>query len=127
METSTPAKFPFVRVLLVLGVLGLVVSVGAVMLVCAAFGVGKPLVHLLPFSIFEATLLALLGLVIVVTAVVRVADTSLRLLGLLPAPELTSIEAPEDDVDDDVPEAEPEVVSPRVLRLPPRRRQEVGA
>jgi hypothetical protein len=54
----------------VLGAL-LAVSVGATVLVLVAFGVGSVLAKVLPFSTFEATLLVLLAIIAVASAVWR--------------------------------------------------------
>lgn len=87
------------RILLVMLVVFLVVTLGAVLVVCFAFGVGKVLAHLLPFSIFEATLLALLGLVCFATLASKTVESLLTFR----APVEVSEEQFADDDDPEVP------------------------
>lgn len=98
-SVSKPTKILLVLLVLLVSLLVFVAaSLGAVVVVCVAFAVGKVLVHLLPFTIFEATLLALLGLVVFATAVVKTIESFAK----VPAP---AEESEEEFADDDVPEA----------------------
>lgn len=98
-------------------------SLGAVVVVFLAFAVGKVLVQLLPFTIFEATLLALLGLVVFATVVVKIIEIVFKYPAILTPPE--------DDSEDEAPETSPtakgtvfevqSVRSPAPIGTAPRR------
>ena len=93
---STPTKI--LRVFLMLLLVLVAASLGAVAVVCVAFALGKVLVYLLPFTIFEATLLALLGLVVFASAVSKAIES----VGKVSVPVE---ESEEEFADDDEPEA----------------------
>lgn len=85
MTPSNPGRastgVSLLRLVLVMLAVFVAASLGAVVVVGLAFIVGKVLVHLLPFTIFEATLLALLGFVVFATAVARTLESILSVSG----------------------------------------------
>ena len=102
MTTNPPAPVStttkILRVFLVLLLVVVAASLGAVAVVCVAFALGKVLLYLLPFTIFEATLLALLGLVVFATAVSRAIESISKI-------SVPVEESEEEFADDDEPEA----------------------
>ena len=104
MPTNPPASVftptKILRVLLAFLLVFVAASLGAVVVVCVAFAVGKVLVHLLPFTSFEATLLALLGFVVFATAVAKSIESVVKV-------SASAQESEEEFADDDVPEAPP--------------------
>ncbi len=104
---SAPVSLPgkILRILLVLSLVFVAASLGAGVVVFLAFAVGQVLVHLLPFTIFEATLLALLALVVFATAVTKIIESFLRLPRLVTPPEEDAYD--EDDAEDEAPEPPP--------------------